>query len=261
MTWDGDNDNYEYYVLIQTRLGQRIVKPNSFGQASAIALGLLTCQCNGFLQTSRPGSIEPMINELATVSIFKPTMDHMDLISRNSYDGSINLSNRRIIAAETSHKDNPYLGKAMKSDDCEDFMKVMKKEIKYLTTEDVWEIIPKSFLPTSAHIIRLIWSFKIKINSFEELIKHKARLCVHGGMIDFHNKFEPVVNWSTLSLTMTMVDMDGWESRQLYYFLALSQAEIDSDVYLHLPENWFDMLKTGLEDECFKKTRQIHVFL
>ena len=61
-------------------------------------------------------------------------MDNMDLISRNSDEGSMNLADPRIIASETSQKDNPHLGEAMKADDCEDFMKSMEKEIKYLTT-------------------------------------------------------------------------------------------------------------------------------
>ena len=68
-------------------------------------------------------------------------MDHMDLISQNFYDISINLAYPIIIAAETSQKDNLHLVKAMKSDDPEDFMKTMEKEIKYLTTEAVWEIL------------------------------------------------------------------------------------------------------------------------
>ena len=51
-----------YYVPIQTRLGRIIVKPNSFGQADAIALVLLTSQCNAFLKTSWPGSIETIKN-------------------------------------------------------------------------------------------------------------------------------------------------------------------------------------------------------
>ena len=81
-----------------------------------------------------------------------------------------------------------------------------------------------------------------------------------------------------------MTEMAGWESRQIDYVLAFSQATIDSDVYLHLPagfhvdgedenetyflklkknlygtrqaaENWFDMLKTGLEDEGFRQNK------
>ena len=83
-------------------------------------------------------------------------MYHMDLISRNSDDGSITLAYPIILVAETFQKDNLHLGKAMKSDDCEDFMKAMEKEIKYSNTEDVWEIILKSSLSNSAHIIQLI---------------------------------------------------------------------------------------------------------
>ena len=53
----------------------------------------------------------------------------MDLISCNPDDGSINFADPRTIAAEYSQKYNLHLGKAMKSKDCEDFMKAMEKEI------------------------------------------------------------------------------------------------------------------------------------
>ena len=70
MAQEGDNGNNEYFVLIQTRLGRGIFKPNHFVQVSEIAIGLLACQCNNFLQASRPGSIETIKNELANLSIF-----------------------------------------------------------------------------------------------------------------------------------------------------------------------------------------------
>ena len=60
--------------------------------------------------------------------IFKATTDHMDLISSNYDDGSINLAEKIILAAETSHKDNLHLGKAMKAGNREDFMKAMEKK-------------------------------------------------------------------------------------------------------------------------------------
>ena len=62
MAREGDNDNDEYYVLIKTRSGRIIVKPNHFGQAAAIALGLLSFPFNAFLQNSRPSSIESIKN-------------------------------------------------------------------------------------------------------------------------------------------------------------------------------------------------------
>ena len=130
MDREGDNYNDEYYVRIKTISGRRIVNQNCFEQSAAIALCILTCQCIAFLQTSRPGSIETTKNELANVSVFNATIDHMDLISRNSDDGYINLAEARILAAETSQKDNLYLGKAMKADDREVFMKAMEKRNK-----------------------------------------------------------------------------------------------------------------------------------
>ena len=102
--------------------------------------------------------------------------------------------------------------------------------------------------------------------------------------INFHNIFAPVVNWYTVRLIIMMAEISGWESRQIDHVLAFSQSPIDSDVYLHLPlvfhadgeeknetyflklkknlygtrraaENWFDTLKTGLEDKCFKQKK------
>ena len=86
MAQEDNNDNDEYYVPKQIISGGGIVKPNLFGQADAIALGILTCKWNSFLQTPWRDSIETIKNELANLSIFKATMDHMDLISHNFYD-------------------------------------------------------------------------------------------------------------------------------------------------------------------------------
>ena len=81
-----------------------------------------------------------------------------------------------------------------------------------------------------------------------------------------------------------MADMARWESKQIDYVQAFSQAPIYSDVYLHLTggfhvdgedknltyflrlknnldvtnqakEIWFDMLKTRLEDAVFKQKK------
>ena len=102
--------------------------------------------------------------------------------------------------------------------------------------------------------------------------------------IDFHNTFAPVANWSTVRLIIMTAKMAGRESRKIDYVIVFSQAPTDSDVYLHLPAgfhidgedenethflklknnlygtrqssaNWFDMLKTGLEDEGFKQNK------
>ena len=62
-------------------------------------------------------------------------------------------------------------------------------------------------------------------------------------MIDFHNKFALVVNWSTMRLIIMMADIDRWESIQIDYVIDFSQAPIDSDVYLV-------MLLVNLDSKC-----------
>ena len=105
MTREGDNNNDEHYVPIKNKSFQTVVQTNLFEEVASISLGILTCK-----KTLRPGSIETIKNELENLSIFKATMDQMDLISCNSDDGSINLVDPRIIAAETSQKDNLHFG-------------------------------------------------------------------------------------------------------------------------------------------------------
>ena len=56
----------------------------------------------------------------------------MDLISHNSDGESFNLAYPKIIAAETSQKNNLHLGKATKADDIDNFMKAMGKKLMVL---------------------------------------------------------------------------------------------------------------------------------
>ena len=52
--------------------------------------------------------------------------------------------------------------------------------------------------------------------------------------IDFHNTFAVVINGFTVGLIIMMSEMNGLESRQIDYVLALYQAPIDRDDYLNL---------------------------
>ena len=46
-----------------------------------------------------------------------------------------------------------------------------------------------------------------------------------------------------------------WNQEKMIMFGICLKAPIYSDVYIHLPSNWFDMLQTGLEDEGFKQNK------
>ena len=60
-------------------------------------------------------------------------------------------------------------------------------------------MISRSDMPSSAQTILSIWSFKRKNSPEGELLKHKARLCAHGGMQKWKENYwethSPTVSW------------------------------------------------------------------
>ena len=141
----------------------------------------------------------------------------------------------------------------MAAPDKTEFLQAMKKKIHDLTKDKVWQIEAKKNIPPDAKLICLIWSFKRKRNPLGVLLKHKARLCVHGGMqtkgVDYWHMYAPVVNWSIVRLVLLLTELAGWHSRQIDYVLAFSQAPIDTTVYCHLPAGFH--IENGDKDEDY----------
>ena len=262
----------------QTRNGRRIVKPVRYRHASLLAKGLIS------RQTALTAN--SIAQRLGNYSLFQARMDHSTTL-HTLQDGTENLVDPRILAASMADKDTMHYGQAMQAHDKADFIKAMEKEVNDLNSTGVWKLVRKSEMPKDAKLIRLIWSFKRKRNPLGQLIKHKARLCVHGGMqrkgIDYWHTYAPVVNWSTVKMVLLLTTLAGWYSRQIDYVLAFSQAPIDADVFCHLPAgfhinggdndeyviqlvknlygtkqaaaNWFEMMKQGLEEQGFKSSK------
>ena len=264
----------------RTRSGRTVVRPNRYRNFAAMTFGLLTSQ----LQT--PITCDKELT-LQSVSLFKAEINYLNLLETNADDGSQNLMDPRLLLATDTNNDNLHYGGAMAAPDKKEFIAAMQKEVEALTKDNVWRLEPKRNIPPHAKLIRLIWSFKRKRNPLGDLIKHKARLCVHGGMqtkgVDYWHTYAPVVNWSTVRLVMLLTEMAGWSSRQIDYVLAFSQAPIDTTVYCHLPAgfhieggnkdddyvivleknlygtkqaaaNWFEMLRDNLMKEGFKQS-------
>ena len=69
----------------------------------------------------------------------------------------------------------------MRQDTREDFIDAMIKEIDELTNNKHWKVVKRSMIG-NAKTIKSIWSFKRKRRPDGDLLKHKARICAHGGM-------------------------------------------------------------------------------
>eukprot|EP00984_Skeletonema_dohrnii_P025786 scaffold14972_cov139-Skeletonema_dohrnii-CCMP3373.AAC.1 len=108
---------------------------------------------------------------------------------------------------------------AMKQHDREDFLDAMEKEIDDHTERGHWIIVPRSSMPTGKKSIKSIWSFKRKRLPSGELLKHKARLCAHGGMQqwgeNYWETYSPVVNMLTVRLLLIICKIHNLHSKSI----------------------------------------------
>ena len=57
-----------------------------------------------------------------------------------------------------------------------------------------------------------------------------------------------------------MVEMNGWESRQIDYVLAFYQAPLDSDVYIYLPSS-FHVYGEDKNETYFLNVKKVYMEL
>ena len=202
-------------------------------------------------------------------------------------DDTINeLQPMHVYAAATNTNPN-ILGHsaAMRAKDADEFLKSMKQEIDRLIEYDIFDVVDINTIPKHTKILRAIWSHRRKTTPSGEIYKYKSRICADGSQlekgIDFDETFSPVVAWSTVRLLLILAITKGLKMRQVDYIQAFTQAELDDDVYMHIPagfyyenplnnnykvlklkrnlygltvasRNWFLKLSKGLFDRGFK---------
>jgi len=255
--YDDDSKTNEMIIpeheIRTTRSGRRLHVPSKYSSYTMLLFGLFTSQCINKTNLN--------VDRHKQISFFKAQLDHISEINKLP-DGSYNASLPMALQADLSTNDTLYYGQAMKAKDSEDFKSAMRKEVNDLYEADVFEIIPLKDKPRDRKLIKFIWSFKRKRSPIGVLIKHKARLCVHGGMqekgVDYFNTFAPVVNWNTVRFLLTQAIMNGWCARHVDYVLAFSQADCDTDVYLSLPPGFHVKDKTEGQDYCIKLKKNLY---
>jgi hypothetical protein len=116
----------------------------------------------------------------------------------------------------------------------------MSKEIFDHKSRHCWEIVPRSTIPSRHKTIQEIWSFKCKCYPNGTLNKHKSRLCAHGGMqqwgISYWETYSLVVNMLTVCLLLALCNIHGLKSKSIDFILAFSQANLDVNIWMELPQ-------------------------
>ena len=154
-----------------------------------------------------------------------------------------------------------YFHQAMKQHDADDFRRAVIREINGHVRNKNWEMIPRNQVPAGQDVIPSVWSMRRKRNlTTNEITKHKARLNVHGGKqtfgLNYFETYSPVVTWFAIRLMITFAINYGWKMRQIDFVMAYTQAPIEQDLYMDLPQG-LDPITGNRKDYVLKLKKNI----
>jgi hypothetical protein len=163
---------------------------------------------------------------------------HYDESVELNVDGSINQSHPLSFATTTSNNEAYHFHQAMQEDDREQFIEAMVKELNDHTINNHWKLVLRSEIGDNP-TIKAIWSFKRKRRPDGSLLKHKARLCAHGGMqvygVNYWDTYAPVVNWISIRMMLTVSVIHNLYTTSIDFTLAFPQADADVEIYMEVP--------------------------
>ena len=126
----------------------------------------------------------------------------------------------------------------MKEEDRGEFIKAMIKELEDHRKNRHWKLVKRSSI-NGASTIKAIWSFKRKRRPDGSLLKHKARLCAHGGMQihgeNYWDTYAPVVQWISIRMMLSLAVIHDLYTTSIDFTLAFPQAETDVTIYMEVP--------------------------
>jgi hypothetical protein len=199
------------------------------------------------------------------------------------FDGTLNAIHHAALTAAAGDNDTYTLKDVFKQDDKSEFIQAMMKEVNDHESRNHWTVLPRSSIPAGTKTILSIWSFKRKRYPDGRVLKHKARLCAHGGMQtwgeNYWETYAPVVNWLSVRTLMALSIIHDLETRSIDFVLAFPQADLDVDIYMELPygfdidgskrfilklnknlyglknasHNFWNLLKAGLEARGYER--------
>lgn len=146
-------------------------------------------------------------------------------------------------AARANAADTPTYREAMNSEDRDQFIQAMNKEMEQLTDMDAFVAVPRQkAIDMGRRVIECTWAFKRKRYPDGSLKKHKARLCVRGDLqtegVDYFDTYSPVVQWSTIRLLLIMSCILNLETKQVDFTLAFVHAKAEPGTFIEMPKGF-----------------------
>ena len=148
-----------------------------------------------------------------------------------------------ILAYKAVNPDTLRLHEAMQAKDQKEFKAAMEKEVTYQIDNGNFSIIPRSKVPTGFRVFPGAWTLVCKWDILaREIKKHKARLAFDGSRMregeDYNKTYAPVASWMSIRLLLTFVAAFGWQTQQVDYVAAYTQAPINRDMNMEFPRGF-----------------------
>ena len=143
-----------------------------------------------------------------------------------------------VIEAETPQS----YQEAMSSVDSDKWHAAMKSEIDGCVSQNTWVVVERSSLPPNANVIPVKWVFKVKTDETGAVTKYKARITPKGFKqkhgVDYFEVFANTGKYKTLRLLLAIAARQDLELRQMDVPQAFTQAPLDENVYMEMPEGF-----------------------
>lgn len=148
------------------------------------------------------------------------------------------LSGAAVLEAETP---TTYRA-AVSSTNATEWRAAMQAELAGCEEQNTWIVVPRASLPPATNIIPVKWVFKIKTDENGTITKFKARITPKGFKqrhgVDYFDVYASTGKYKTLRIALGVAASRDLELRQLDVPQAFTQAVLDEDVYMDMPEGF-----------------------
>jgi hypothetical protein len=118
----------------------------------------------------------------------------------------------------------------------------MKAEFEGCEKQKTWELVRRCDLLAGTNIIPVKWVFKIKTDETGAVAKYKARITPKGFRqkhgVDYFEVFANTGKYKTLRVVLGLAAARNMELRQLDVPQAFTQAPLEEEVYMEMPEGF-----------------------
>eukprot|EP00957_Ditylum_brightwellii_P008120 615863-Ditylum_brightwellii.AAC.1 len=120
----------------------------------------------------------------------------------------------------------------------------MEEEIERIIEKVIFEIVPRSQVPTYQKVLCSVWSHRRKTKHTGEVYHHRSRACADGSRqtagIDYNETHSPAVQWSTIRILLILAQLKGFKTRQIDYFQAFPQAPLENEeIFMDIPAGFY----------------------